>query len=146
MNLGFYVKSMSPDKLHNRYIYSVLNQAVKNDKIRDACLFYDDIDFIPFTTDFGMFNSTDVWNFTGQLVTTCLESTDHALKTVNRFKLSYLHHSQETNVLSLIMLSKKVNNILAASEEDQKNFYRVTGVKPKLLDDLTIGSFLKVLK
>ena len=144
MNLGFYVKTMSPEGV-NEKIYSALNNAIGNDELDDASVFYDNIDYNPTKTEFGMFNSTDIWYFTGSLVTTSLETTHHALQAVNKFKLSYLYNADEVDVLPLIDISKKVS-VITDSHEDQKYFYRVTGVRPKLLKDFTVKSFCEVMQ
>tara|TARA_B100001094_G_scaffold72494_1_gene68782 strand:+ start:22252 stop:22707 length:456 start_codon:yes stop_codon:yes gene_type:complete len=144
MNLGFYVKSMSPEEGNNRKIFSLLNEGVNSNELSDASLFYDNIDYNPIQTSFGMFNSTDIWYFTGKLITTTLESTYHALQATNKFELSYLYDHDEINILPLIEISKKVN-VITDTLENQRYFNRVTGVRPRLLEDFTIKSFLEVL-
>jgi len=143
MNLGFYVKTMSPEGV-NEKIYSALNNAVDNNEVDDASVFYDNIDYNPTETRFGMFNSTDIWYFTGNLITTSLETTHHALQAVNKFELSYLYNMDEADVMPLIGVSKDVN-VITDSSDAQKYFYRVTGVKPKLLKDFTVKSFCEVV-
>ena len=142
MNLGFYVKSGNAEGVNGK-IYMCLNQAIANGELRDASVFFDNIDYNPVKTNFGMFNSTDIWHFTGNLVTTSVETTVNALKAVNRFKLSYLYNTEDIDVLRLITISKNVD-IITDSEQDQAYVYRVTGKKPKLLEEFTVKGFSKV--
>ena len=46
--------------------------------------------------------------------------------------------------MSLIDVSNRTE-IITESAEDQKYLYRVTGKKPKLLEDFTVKSFSEVL-
>ena len=144
MNLGFYVGSMSPEKGSNQKIFSALNAGLKDGELDDASVFYDNIDYNPIKTDFRMFNSTDIWYFTGNLGTTTLDATRHALEATNKFKLHYLYNEDEVDVMSLIDVSNRTE-IITESAEDQKYLYRVTGKKPKLLEDFTVKSFSEVL-
>ena len=144
MHLGFYVGSRSPEKGSNQKIFSALNAGLKDGELDDAAVFYDNIDYNPIKTDFGMFNSTDIWYFTGNLVTTTLDATRHALEATNKFKLHYLYNEDEVDVMSLIDVSNRTE-IITESAEDQKYLYRVTGKKPKLLEDFTVKSFSEVL-
>jgi len=143
MNLGFYVKSGNAEGVNGK-IYMCLNEAIANKSVKDASVFFDNIDYNPMKTNFGMFNSTDIWHFTGELITTSIETTVNALKAVNRFNLSYLYTRDDIDVLKLIDISSRVN-VIVDSETDSDHFYRLTGKKPKLLKDFTVESFAKVV-
>ena len=143
MNLGFYVKSGNAEGVNGK-IYMCLNEAIANKSVKDASVFFDNIDYNPMKTNFGMFNSTDIWHFTGELITTSIETTVNALKAVNRFNLSYLYTRDDIDVLKLIDISSRVNDIVD-SETDSDHFYRLTGKKPKLLKDFTVESFAEVV-
>ena len=142
MNLGFYVKSGNAEGVNGK-IYMCLNEAIANKSVKDASVFFDNIDYNPMT-NFGMFNSTDIWHFTGELITTSIETTVNALKAVNRFNLSYLYTRDDIDVLKLIDISSRVN-VIVDSETDSDHFYRLTGKKPKLLKDFTVESFAEVV-
>tara|TARA_Y100000004_G_C8714979_1_gene327571 strand:- start:28 stop:459 length:432 start_codon:yes stop_codon:yes gene_type:complete len=143
MNLGFYVKSGNAEGVNGK-IYMCLNEAIANKSVKDASVFFDNIDYNPMKTNFGMFNSTDIWHFTGELITTSIETTVNALKAVNRFNLSYLYTRDDIDVLKLIDISSRVN-VIVDSETDSDHFYRLTGKKPKLLKDFTVESFAEVV-
>ena len=143
MNLGFYVKSGNAEGVNGK-IYMCLNEAIANKSVKDASVFFDNIDYNPMKTNFGMFNSTDIWHFTEDLITTSIETTINALKAVNRFNLSYLYTRDDIDVLKLIDISSRVN-VIAGSETDSDHFYRLTGKKPKLLKDFTVESFAEVV-
>ena len=92
-------------------------------------------------TNFGMFNST-FWHFTGELITTSIETTINALKAVNRFNLSYLYTRDDIDVIRLIDLSSKVN-VITDSEVDRDHFLGSLGKRPKVLKDFTVESFVR---
>jgi len=142
MNLGFYIKSSNGDGINSK-IFMSLNEAVANNSLEDASVFFDNIDYNPIKTNFGMFNSTDMWHFTGNLVTTCVETTSKALKAVNRFDLRYFYNPNDVDILRLIDISNKTQ-IITDSEVDQEYVFRVTGKEPKLLKDFTVESFAEV--
>lgn len=143
MNLGFYVKSGNAEGVNGK-IFMCLNEAVAKNTVRDASVFFDNIDYNPMKTNFGMFNSTDIWHFTGELITTSIETTINALKAVNRFNLSYLYTRDDIDVIRLIDLSSKVN-VITDSEVDRDHFFRITGKRPKVLKDFTVESFAEVV-
>ncbi len=142
MNLGFYVKSCNAEGVNGR-IFSCLNEGMKKGNLSDASVFFDNIDHNTMTTDFGMFNSTEMWHFTGNLVTTSLETTINAIRAVNKFKHLYLYNPDDIDVLRIIQLSNKVD-IITENEHDQKYVYRITGKKPNVLKDFTVESFAEV--
>lgn len=143
MNLGFYMKSSNAEGINGK-IFMTLNEAIADKKLRDASVFFDNIDYNSMKTNFGMFNSTDVWHFTGYLVSTCLETTVKALKAVNRFTLRYLYNPKDSvDVMRLIDVSRRVE-IIAANKQDQDYVYRITGKKAKLLKDFSAESFAEV--
>ena len=142
MNIGFYVKSCNADGV-NAKIFTCLNDAIKDRSVSDASLFFDNIDYNPVETNFGMFNSTSMWHFTGNLVTTSMETTRSALKATNKYELCYLYNRDDIDVLQLIDTSKQVD-IITQDQREHDYIYRVTGIKPKLLKDFTVASFAEV--
>ena len=55
MNLGFYVKSGNAEGVNGK-IFMCLNEVVAKNTVRDASVFFDNIDYNPMKTNFGMFN------------------------------------------------------------------------------------------
>ena len=91
-----------------------------------------------------MFNGTDIWHFTGNLIATSISNVHKALKSVNKFKLSYLYDPAEKNLIGLLELVGRVN-IIARNEEEGKEFYRLTGEKPKVLSSFSVKNIKQVL-
>ena len=144
MNLGFYVKTQGAEGINGK-IYHALNKGIEGGDLDDASVFYDNIEHNSTQMKFGMFNSTDIWFFTGELISTSLETTYHALKATNKFNLSYLYNKDEVDVLRLAGIANSVN-VISDTEESGDYFYRVTGVKPKILKDFSVKGFSEVLK
>jgi hypothetical protein len=92
-----------------------------------------------------MFNSTDIWHYTGTLIATSMETFLDALKAVNKYTLAYLFYGdQKYDVFSLIGMSR-TTKILTTTEEDQKEVYRLTGLKPVLLENVNPSTIQKAL-
>ena len=92
-----------------------------------------------------MFNSTDIWHFTGTLIATSMETFFDAIKAVNKYSLVYLFDGNKRHdVFSLIGMSK-ATKILTTTEEDQKEVYRLTGFKPILLENVNPSTVQKAL-
>tara|TARA_B100001094_G_scaffold319436_1_gene364255 strand:- start:1298 stop:1756 length:459 start_codon:yes stop_codon:yes gene_type:complete len=144
MNLGFYVNKSNLEG-KNSMIFGLLNDAVESKKVMDATVFYNDIDFNPMQTNFGMFNATELWAFTGTLVSDNIRNTVHAMNVINKFKLLHLFDRTDKDLMSLLSIADRVE-FLVDSEEDQKEFYRVTKRKAKLINLQNIDQFLETIK
>jgi hypothetical protein len=148
MNLGFYVHSTSDTPL-NKDISQLLNEAVENGVVKDASLFYNNIDFSPTGKKFGTFNSTDLWSFNGTLVVTNLTLLPMASNIVNKIKLIYLYASSEIKkgdmgqLMELLNLSEKIP-VVARDPDDKKEFYRLTKHTIPVLDKFSAEEILKV--
>lgn len=132
MNLGIYLPSLAD---HNRLkeISDTINTNIGKN-ITDASIFYDDIAFNPFEIKCGMFNSTDLWNFKGKLITLSLQTTIKASKIVNDIDLYYYYGFEEKiNPLSLIFLLSQDIKIVATSDAHANDLYRKTKTKPTLI-------------
>lgn len=141
MNLGFYVDTNGGTP-RNIEIYNLLNDAIKSGQVSDASLFFNTVNFNPLRTNFGMFDATELWSFTGKLVATSLDNALKARSIVNKFELFYLFessHKKEQDIFKLVNVAKTVPTIVT-SEADQKEFYRLTGVIPALVSDFTLES------
>ena len=146
MHIGFYLET-SGGTPQNTEIYNALNEAVENEEVDDASVFYNNIDFNPITSKFGMFNSADMWSFTGLLVATSTGNVIRASKIVNKLKLAYLYDpfdKQDMGLFNLMGVSKMVP-ILTKTQEDSDEVYRLTGIKPFLLDNFSIKDIIEVL-
>ena len=140
MNLAFYVNSTGKQ---NSEVFEALNKAVEDKDITDASIFYNDIDYNPVKPKFGMFNSTDIWTFTGVLVATTLENTLRALSVVNKFKLMYLYNKDDNNLIGLLHASNHVS-VITKNEEDSKEVYRLTGKIAPVIPNLSVKKILEV--
>ena len=135
MKIAFYVDSTNSQP-RNMEIYKTLNTLVEEGKVSDACLFFNNIDYVPVQTKFGMFNSHDMWHYTGNLITTSVENTMRAANTVNKFNIYYLYDKSQKDLAGL-MNSLNLNvKVLTTTQEDQQEYYRLTGEKPHLLESL----------
>lgn len=130
MNLGIYVHSLK-DQEKIKDIFSAIDHGIDNDILYDASVFFDDISYTENTVKCGLFNSSELWNFSGSLVSTSLSTTMSALKIVNNIKL-YYYYGWESNInpLSLIFLKNGNLSVICDSEESKQDFYRKTGQQP----------------
>jgi hypothetical protein len=130
INLGIYIDTLANTE-QLELVANCLNGAVENNSIKDASLFYDDIGHNPFNIKCGIFNSTDLWNFSGELITTSINNTQNAVNIVNNISLYYYHGFEEKiNVIELLYVLQNKIEIICNSEEGYKEIYRLTGKKP----------------
>lgn len=128
MNLGLYISSLSD---HNQLIdiSKLINDNIGS-RLDDASIFYDNVSFNPFKIKCGIFNSTELWNFNGTLITTALNTTLTSLKIVNKIDVYYYYGFEEKiSPLSLIYLLKQNVKIIAKTQKDADDLYRKTGAK-----------------
>ena len=128
-NIGFYIDKVNTEN-RNIDIFKTLNSSIRRRKIKDASLFYNDIDYNPLIPAFGMFNAADMWNFTGTLFTTSLNNAFSANKIVNKFKLFHIYNRwDDKDILKVLEVANTID-VITEDEEDAKEFYRITGKKP----------------
>ena len=142
MNLGFYVHNTSNTPFNNA-IYKVLNEALENNMVPDASLFYDEVDFNPSDKSFGTFNSTDLWSFEGLLVTTHLNGLQTAKSVVNNIEIVHLYTQTEKSLMALIHNTKDIE-VITLNEDDKNHFERLTGREPILLEQFSAEEIIKV--
>lgn len=142
MNLAFYVNDMSENELNDK-IFKCLNDGIENKDITDASLFYNNPAYNGKQCKFGMFNSSDIWAYIGVLITTTLFNTEYANKIVNKFKLYYLYTRDEKNFFNLMDISNKTP-VCVYNEEDRKEYYRLTGKEPKMID-FNVKNMMEIL-
>lgn len=128
MNLGIYVKSLTEEDTLRMCIEQI-EKGVEEQRIDDASIFYDAIGFSPLTFPCGVFNSTDVWNFSGKIVTFSLDCLKTLNSIVNNFEVYYCFGFEKNdNVLRLISTCTD-SRVIAKTKEDEKEYYRLTGKK-----------------
>lgn len=129
MNLGIYLNSLSQHDQLER-ISNVININIHSKKLKDASIFYDNIAPNPFNIKCGLFNSTDLWNFSGKLITTSLSTTIKSLNIVNNIDVYYYYGwEQKISPLSLFYVLSKHVKIISKTKDDDDDFYRKTGVR-----------------
>ena len=130
MNIGVYVSDFSDQDQING-IADELNKAISNRTIIDASLFYDGICHNKVKCNFGLFNSTDLWNFNGSLVVTNLNSLINALNIVNKINIYYYYGwENKPKVLDVLFGISRGVKILCKNEEDASYIRRITGQYP----------------
>ena len=126
MNLGIYINSLG-NHAQLKHVAKIINDSLGSE-INDASIFFDGVASVPFKIDCGLFNSTDLWNFNGSLITTSLDNAFTALKIVNNIELFYYYDwGENKNVLSLIKLLKNNIKVICRNQENADNLYRLTG-------------------
>tara|TARA_R110002110_G_scaffold127496_1_gene306479 strand:+ start:101 stop:538 length:438 start_codon:yes stop_codon:yes gene_type:complete len=135
MDVAFFIDQINEDP-RTLEIFNGLNEDIENGNIKNGSVFFKDVGPNPVEPKFSLFNSTDIWYYTGTLVATTMETFVDAFKAINNYKLVYLfsRHNKH-DVFGLISISKQFK-ILTKTEEDQKEVYRLTGKKPPLLPDI----------
>jgi hypothetical protein len=127
MNLGIYLPSLSDQDLM-KDISESINYGLDNGLLMDASVFFDDVSYNSHNVKCGVFNSTELWNFNGVLVTTALSTTLSAFKIVNNIQLYYYYGLEDrVSPLSLIYLLKEPLQIICDCEESKHDVYRKTG-------------------
>lgn len=144
MNVAFYINQINQDE-KTVNMFNAMNEDIESGAISNGSVFYKEIGQTSVDAKFGMFNSTDIWYYTGTLIATSMETFFDAIKAVNKYSLAYLFYGdQKHDVFSLIGMSR-ATKILTTTEEDQKEVYRLTGLKPVLLENVNPSTIQKAL-
>ena len=144
MNVAFYINQINQEE-KTVELFNRMNDDIESGAIDNGSVFYKEIGQNAVEPKFGMFNSTDIWHYTGTLIATSMETFLDALKAVNKYTLAYLFYGdQKHDVFSLIGMSR-TTKILTTTEEDQKEVYRLTGLKPVLLENVNPSTIQKAL-
>ena len=146
MNLAFYVDKTDNNDF-NVAMFNMLNEATTKYKSGDFSVFYNDMDYNPVQTRFGMFNATELWAFTGTLVSTSTVNTVKALNVVNKFKLIHMYNDKENNSLFdlITLLSDERVTIMTKDNKDTKKIHRLTGKTPKQINSFCVEEILEVI-
>jgi hypothetical protein len=148
MNLGVYVIQNSENE-QTTNIAKNLNEGISEGLLSDASLFYDVVGPNSLKYNFGAFNSTDIWNFSGDLITTDVQSTMKAISTVNKFRLLfYFGWEKAQDVMGLIHIVNNPNvKTICTNEETAKELTRLTAKKPLgIVNNFNIKDIIKVIK
>lgn len=140
-SIGFFVHKIDGSPL-NTELFTVLNNSLNDNTIDNGVVFFNDVDRNPIEPKFAQFNSTDIWYYTGVLVTTTLHNCNLAKNAINKFKLYHLFNKEEKNLVGLLM--QQDVNFITTSEEDSRELYRLTGKKPVLEADGVQGIINKL--
>ena len=128
-NIGFYISKVNNDP-YNVEIFKSLNEAVEKNEVRDASVFFNDVDYNPIIPKFGMFNAAEVWGFTGILFSTSLQNSLMAKGVINKFRLIHVYSkSEDKDLMNLIAISNDTD-VVTRSDEETKEYYRLTGKRP----------------
>lgn len=130
MNLGIYIKNlMDVDQVS--LVADFVNANVKNNGIKDISIFYDNIGKIDKPINCGLFNSTDLWNFSGDLIVTSLDAVFTSMSIVNGINVYYYGWNDKPDIFKLVYATQRKNiKIICRSEQDEKQLYRLTKTKP----------------
>lgn len=143
MNIGYYTSTLGTTDI-NMKIFSFLNSAIENNEIENGSVFYEDIAFNPMPTRFGVFNSTDIWYFTGTLLVSGFIQADSIKKVVNKFEPLYVYDGNEKNLLKLIDTISNMD-VIVTSKEDFEYVNRVCGQEPFLVEEFTTDKIREIL-
>jgi len=126
MSIAFYIQELNNSQ-SNLDIYNCLNDAALNNKTNDASLFINNINFMDKPVKFGIFNSTELWNYTGLLVTNSVNNAFFVNKVVNKFKhIFHVQGSKEPNLMALIEVVNTTPSFVSTPEQQQE-VKRLTG-------------------
>lgn len=126
MNLGIYIPSISDANLKD--ICETINFSLDNKKVSDASLFYDDISHNPFYLKCGTFNSTDLWNFSGNLIVTSISCLYSARNIVNNINIIYYYGLEDKKNLFLLLDAIKIPKQIVCKNEESANYiHRISG-------------------
>lgn len=126
MNLGIYVSSMADETFTQAA--TEIRRGLDNRLITDASIFYDTVAPCKTEVPCGLFNSTDLWNFSGTLVTLSVEAAVMACKTVNKSNIIFGYGWGAKNTFAILNLVYKHNvKTICKTEELVEDFYRLTG-------------------
>jgi hypothetical protein len=139
MNLGFYIETNGGTP-QNKDIYEFLNREIDSGTLEDAAVFFNSVNYNATETKFGMFDAANLWSFTGNLVTTSIHNLVKARAIANKLKLAYLYSTGDRNENSLfeIVRASKTVPVCVRNLLDYRDFARITGVEPMLLEELSL--------
>ena len=142
MNLGFYIDS--PSQKGADEIYKSMNNWIEEGSIDNGNVFYNDIGFNKTQPKFGLFNSTDIWQFTGNLIITSYNAASSIGNVINKFKSAFLYtKQQEKNIMQIIHIFNTLPFIVS-NKEDYDYIKRITGKEPTLMESMDLDKIKEV--
>ena len=142
MNLGFYIDS--PADSNAEQIFSSMNSWLESGQIDNGSVFYKDIGFNSVAPKFGLFNSTDIWQFTGNLIVTSYNAASSIENIINKLKVAFLYtKQQEKNIMQIIHIFNTLPFIVS-NQEDYDYIKRITGKEPSLVKSMCLDKIKEV--
>lgn len=128
MNLGIYVPNLG-DELFEQSVNEI-SRGLKSGLINDASIFYDNVAPIKVPAPCGLFNVTDLWNFSGSLVALSVDSAIMTCKIVNNNQVFFGYGWGQKNAFAILNLVYKHGvKTICKNEDLEKDFYRLTAQK-----------------
>lgn len=127
MNIGFYLHSLQ-DQHQLNCLHNYLN-SINTNSMTDINIFYNNIGQVPFKMNCGFFNSTDLWNFRGNLIVTSLECLITANKIVNNLN-TYFYYGWDKNKYGVLEMLRAINDntkLICKNDNDAKYLRRTLG-------------------
>lgn len=129
MNLGIYIPNLG-DELFEQSVAEI-SRGLQNGLIKDASIFYDNVAPVKVTVPCGMFNATDLWNFSGDIVALSVDAAIMACKIVNNNNIFFGYGWGQKNTFAILNLVYKHGvKTICKNENLAKDFYRLTAKKP----------------
>jgi hypothetical protein len=91
-----------------------------------------------------VFNSTDIWQFTGNLIVTSYSAASSIGNVINKFKPMFLFtKQQQTNIMQIIHIFNTLP-FAVSNQEDFDYIKRIVGKEPKMIDSLSLENIKEV--
>lgn len=129
MNLGIFLQDMAHREITEK-CFELANDAVG--KYDDVSLFFQDIGPKPSKANFGMFNSTEIWHFKGELIVTFLDGLKLVNNIPNDQSVVYYFSLSNYNKDLFGLLENLTDRVTIIASDPVSYDYikRVTGNKP----------------
>ena len=145
MNIGIYIENIGNED-QMKEIFNCVDYCLNDKTISDISVFYDNVGPCNMNIRCGFFNSTDLWNFDGTLMTTSIDTTKNALNIVNNIKVIFQYKKEhQTNLFDLLKIASKSIGFTVENENDAQELFRLTNKQPIFIGSLkdfisTIGT------
>lgn len=129
INFGLYLDTIGEGDVINN-AFEAIEFSLKENIIKDASLFYDQIGSIKSKPPCGIFHSSDLWNFSGHIFVLSVTSIQRVKNIANNIKIYLGYGWQERNVLATLQaISDDTVEVLPFSVETAADFYRISNRK-----------------
>jgi hypothetical protein len=148
MNIGIYFNNTTESEPLHKALEE-LNRGLYEGSLDDASIFYDNCGPNNIPSKCGFFNAVDIWHFTGELITTSIETTKKVVNIVNKFNtIFYYGWYEEKNPIDLIGIAERDDiKIVCNSKESEAEFVRLTGKEPDaMIENFELAPILEVIK